>query len=410
MRFMLTTASKDLRRRLADPAALLLWIGLPIVIGGLMRLINGDSGPVPKARLLLVDQDNTFVSRIVAGAGRQGRLSQFLDIEEVTAEQGQQRIAAGDGTALLILPSGFQDGVLNERPTELTLLTNPAQRILPGILEEGLKMTAEAAFYLQRLFGGPVREIVADRQRSEAPTDDSVAAIGRSINQNITRVRDTLVPPVIGLEMRTEADPSATLDFGTLFLPGLLFMSVLFMANGMSLDIWIEKERGTLRRAISTPQRLGFFLAGKLAASTVLVGLVAMVALALGVAVFNVRVVRAPLAIAWACYAGAAFFCYFIFLQVLAATARGGMVLGQLMVFPLIMIGGSFFPFDVMPAWMARIGRWTPNGLAVARIADMLFGEVQARPIVLAALGIGIPAAAAFLLAVRRLRGRFATN
>ena len=38
---------------------------------------------------------------------------------------------------------------------------------------------------------------------------------------------------------------------GQLFLPGLLFMSLLFAAQGMSVDIWIEKTRGTLRRTLS---------------------------------------------------------------------------------------------------------------------------------------------------------------
>ena len=46
-----------------------------------------------------------------------------------------------------------------------------------------------------------------------------------------------------------------------------------------------------------------------------------------------------------------------------------------MIVFPLIMIGGSFFPFEVMPAWMARIGRWTPNGLASRNVKQILFGQ-----------------------------------
>ncbi len=47
----------------------------------------------------------------------------------------------------------------------------------------------------------------------------------------------------------------------------------------------------------------------------------------------------------------------------------------SMIVFPLMMIGGSFFPLEVMPAWMARIGRWTPNGLGVAQLKEILFGH-----------------------------------
>jgi ABC-type multidrug transport system permease subunit len=79
-------------------------------------------------------------------------------------------------------------------------------------------------------------------------------------------------------------------------------------------------------------------------------------------------------------------------------------------VFPLIMIGGSFFPFEAMPPWMANIGRWTPNGLAVIQLKQLLFGPIDPTAIVIAAIGIGVPAVLAFLLATRRLTGAFATS
>jgi hypothetical protein len=59
---------------------------------------------------------------------------------------------------------------------------------------------------------------------------------------------------------------------------------------------------------------------------------------------------------------------------------------------------------------MAAIGRWTPNGLAVVRLRDLLYGAVSPPALTGAALAIGIPAAAAVALAGRRLRGRFAIS
>lgn len=50
MRFALIAARKDLRRRLADPAALVVWIGIPMAITGLMGLVaGGGDQTVPKA-------------------------------------------------------------------------------------------------------------------------------------------------------------------------------------------------------------------------------------------------------------------------------------------------------------------------------------------------------------------------
>jgi hypothetical protein len=60
-----------------------------------------------------------------------------------------------------------------------------------------------------------------------------------------------------------------------------------------------------------------------------------------------------------------------------------------------------------MPDWMATVGRWTPNGWALARVREMLFGEVD-----LAALGGGFAVllgvgVALFLLSEQRLRRVF---
>ena len=68
MRFVLVAAAKDVRRRLADPAALAIWIGIPLVLAGMLSFIDNTGGGPPRASVLLVDQDNTTVSRLLPGA------------------------------------------------------------------------------------------------------------------------------------------------------------------------------------------------------------------------------------------------------------------------------------------------------------------------------------------------------
>jgi len=409
MPFALTAALKDLRRRLTDPAALLMWMGLPIVIGLLLSLV-GSGGPAPKARLLIVDEDQTFVSRLLVSGGGQGRLADVLEIEPVDAATGRAKIDKGDASALLTIPAGFQDAVLHDRPITLALVTNPAQRILPVMIEEGLRMLIEAEFYVQRIFGGALRGLADTIGRGTGPSDDAVAAVSRAFNSRVRALQDTLLPPVITLEAKKAAEEHEAQDFWALFLPGLLFMSLMFTAQGMSLDIWIEKSAGTLRRTISTPRGPGALLVGKLLASVVIMSLAVLAALALGVLMFGVSVARAPMAFAWSIYAGGVLFCYLVVIQLFATSMRGGQLLSSMIVFPLIMIGGSFFPFEVMPAWMARIGRWTPNGLAVATTKEILFGHPSAAVIAIAAVAIGVPAVAALWIGARRLRGTFAVS
>jgi ABC-type multidrug transport system permease subunit len=141
-----------------------------------------------------------------------------------------------------------------------------------------------------------------------------------------------------------------------------------------------------------------------------IMGIAILGGLVLGVSLFHVPLSRAPLALVWTAFSGGAILCYFLMLQMLASTARGAQFLSSMVVFPLMMIGGSFFPLEVMPAWMANIGRWTPNGMAVAHLKQILFGRIDPSSLALAALAIGLPAVVAFAVSVRRMRGGFALN
>jgi ABC-type Na+ efflux pump permease subunit len=415
LRYLLVAARKDLRRRLADPTALAIWMGVPVLIGLLMLMISGGArGPaVPKARLLIADLDQSTLSKLLTGAATGGQLGEFLEAERVTEAEGRRRLDAGEATALLVIPKGFADAVVNETPSGLRLVTNPAQRILPSILEEGLDIALEGVFYLQRLFGEPLRRIAAGpAEGGRTASDAEVAAIATAINQRLRALDGVLLPPAITLETATDGpQPAAPQpNLGMLFVPGMLLMSIVFIAQGMSGDLWQEKRAGTLQRTLALPRELALFLAGKILASAVLGAIVSAVGLAVVAAAFEASLPRLPGAWLWCVLVSAALVTYFSLVQVLATSERGGELLSTMIVFPLIMLGGSFFPFEAMPAWMAAVGRFTPNGLAVVRLKEILAGTASLDALAASSLAILLPAVAAGWLCLVRLRGRFATE
>ena len=400
MRFVLTAAAKDVRRRLADPAALAFWIGIPLVLAGMLSFISNTGGEALRAKVVLVDQDDTTISRLLPGAARQGSMP--IDIEPVSMDEGRRRIADGEATALLVIPAGFQNAVLGTGSATLELVTNPAQRILPGMVQQSVEVLVEVAFYGQQLFGDQIRG-VAGRAILGSPSAADVAAIAVAVNRQIEAVQGVLLPPVINLTVKT-ATPQAILNFGQLFLPGMLFMSFLFIAQGMSFDVWEEKREGTLRRLLTTPQSAGRFLLGKLLAALGVTTIVALVGLIAAVLWFDLAWTRIPAALVWCAFVSGALVALITLLNLFAGTQRGAEMLSGIVTFPLMMLGGSFFPFEAMPAWMAAIGQWTPNGLGVARLKDLLYADTSAAALALAAAGIGIPAALAFVGSWRRLR------
>ncbi len=411
MSFLFQCAMKDLRRRLADPVSLVLWLGIPLLIGGLMSVFTSGDGPVPKAHVLLVDEDQSLLSGLLANAGGEGR-ADFLDIERVATEaEGRARMDAGDASAMLVVPKGFGAAFIDGTPTTLRLVKNPSERILPNIVQTAVEMLVEVAFYAQRLLGEPLRQLrgqTAD-DRPGYP-DSAVAAVATSINQRMRQLSRWLNPPAIALQTvnAAPAAPAQTSSFALLFLPGMVFMAVLFISQGMADDVWDEKAQGTLGRAVSLPHDLTLFLGGKLVATSVVMAAVALVAVAVAALVFAVPIGRTPIAFAWCVFTGTAIYCFFQLLQFAGTTRTGANMVSTMVVFPAMMLGGSFFPFEVMPRWMAGAGRWLPNGQAVARLKDLLAGTADPHALAIAALAIAVPAAIAFLLSARLLGGRFA--
>ena len=400
MRFALTAAAKDIRRRLADPAALAFWIGIPLVLAGMLSFISNTGGDTLRANVVLVDRDNTALSGLIPAAARQGNLP--IDIETASIDEGRRRIADGEATALLVIPAGFQNAVLGTGSATLELVMNPSQWLLPDIVRQALEVLVEVAFYGERLFGDQMRRIAG--QGPGPPTNADVLAVAIGINRQIAALQGVLLPPIINLTVKTER-PQASPNFGQLFLPGMLFMSFLFIAQGMSFDVWEEKREGTLRRILATPQSAARFLLGKLIASLGVTSLVGFVGLLAAVLWFDLAWTRIPGALLWCAFVSGALVSLVTLLNLFAGTQRGAEMLSGIVIFPLMMLGGSFFPFEAMPEWMAAIGQWTPNGLGVARLKELLYGDASPVALATAAAGIGIPAVLAFFGSSRRLRG-----
>jgi ABC-type Na+ efflux pump permease subunit len=402
--FALSTALKDLRRRRRDPLSLVLWLAIPLVVGLLLSLAFGGGGDNLRARLLVADRDGSLVARLLVGAFGQGRLGELVQVEEVEEAAGRARLDAGDASALLVIPSGFGAAVLDERPAVLTLVENPAQRILPRIVEESLSVMLEAGFYAQRLARGPVRLALERTRGAGAPADSTVADASVAINALVRRVQPYLFPPALTLEVKRPPEAVDERGFAELFFPSMLFLALLFMGRGLSGDLWVERRQGTLRRIASAPRRPGAFLAGKLLAGAALVALVGAVGLAAGRWVFGVRLANLPLALLWITLAGTVMLALFSLVQLYAKSERGGDVLTSAALFPLAMAGGSFFPFEVMPAWLAAIGRRTPNGWALSELTAILNGRTDALALAAAFAAVVAVGALAFVVAARRFR------
>ncbi len=397
MRFVFTSAVKDLRRLRREPVTLLTWLGIPTFVALILVVIFGRAEPQPHGILLLVDEDGGLGATLLTGAFSQGPLGRMIAIEKVSRDDGRRRIDKGDASALLIVPKGFTTALLQSKPAKLELVRNPAQRILPDIIEQTLSMLTDGAFYLQVVAGGQLRLMSGQG----APNDARIADLSVQINHIVWGLRKNLAPPVIQLQAKVIAEKiERPGGFASLMLPGMLYMAVFFIAGGLAADVWRERTSGALRRVATTPATFGSFLAGKLLAAALVLAAVGAFGLTVAHWLVDLPVANFAVAVLWVAASGAGLYLFMMLLQSMASTERVASLLTNFVMLPLTMLGGGFFPFEAMPQSFARIGRLTPNGWSVTELQNILSGSVTLS----AFAGVAIFLAAAWLVAVWRIR------
>jgi len=402
VKFFRASVTKDLRRARRDPASLLMSVLIPLIIGTLVKLISSGGG-VPTATLLVADEDNSFLSGFMVNALSQGPGEDLIVTEAVEQAEGRRRMDAGEASGLLIIPEGFGEDVLVRDPTTLTLIKNPAQTILPGILEETLSSFADVINLGHQILGPDAQALLDEFSADEQPTDELVAAMSVRFNRVITRIEPFLMPPAIEVETVYLKSAMQSRTFAEIFFPSMLFLAIIFAVQGMSDDVWKERLQGTLRRTVSTPGDLSVFLLAKVTASTILVLIIAAAALLIARWGLFIPLANLPLAIVWVGLAGVFMLLLFTTLQMLASSQRGGSMLASAFLFPLVMIGGAFFPFEAMPDWMASVGRLTPNGWALDKFKDIVGGTLEPMVLLTTAFGLLLVSFVMYLICLRRL-------
>ncbi|MFL5328479.1 MAG: ABC transporter permease [Gemmataceae bacterium] len=402
LRFVFVSALKDIRRLWRDPIGLAMCIIMPFAVTTLVSVVFGGESVTPRGLLLVVDHDDSTLSSFVRGAFGQGPLAKMITVELVPAEEGLARINHGDGSALLEIPNGFQDKLLHDEPCTLKLLTNPAQRILPGIIQESLSMLSDVEYYAQAFLGDQIRKS-ADHKPSDAEIAEFSIA-GRRLGDKFSRYLD---PLVIKLETKDVEATKAPVAVAAYFFPGMLFFGVILVGQTLSGDIWKEKSAFTLRRTLTTSSQRWAFLAGKILAAMAVYGAVALVALISGRWLVHQTIPSPVLAWAWIVLTGLAMYSILLAINMLAGGERGANVLVSLFVFLFALVGGGMFPFEMMPEWLANIGYFTPNGWAASEFKTILACTVDSSRIWLAAAGLLGVAFLGYVITLLRLR-RFA--
>ena len=325
-------ARKDLLLIARDRAALLFLVLVPIVVltviveslqgtdGGSLYLpvVNHDKGPVAELLIEVLD-----------------RHAEVVRVERDEAEKlvGRDKRAA----VALVVPRGTSKRYLADKPTTLTLFTDPAK---------GTEINAAKAFLM-----------LADKEAAALadPFQEELLALEEI---NLTGTRRSIPPPEQHIP-----------GFGTMFV----LMGVLF---GVAFGLRDEEDAGSITRVRIAPISRASFFGGKLLARFVVGWAQFGLLFAFGTLVFDLAL--GPSIPLLALMLAAIVFSMTGFSLLVAAFARTReqvIPLGLTVVMIVCAVGGCWWPLYQAPGWLQDVARLTLTAWATEGIHDLILRE-----------------------------------
>jgi ABC-2 type transport system permease protein len=209
----------------------------------------------------------------------------------------------------------------------------------------------------------------------ESITKRSEAAIGGLLItqyfQNAQLLASDISPWVILQREQVQAETVRYIDF---LVPGLIAMTIMQLgvfSTGFALVD--DKQRGVLRRVMATPIAPWQFVMGNMLARLTISLMQATILITVAFLVFDVSFSQWWMVPPLIIIGNVIFLSIGLFVSGVAKTIETVPVLGNLIVFPMLLLGGVFFPTDRFPDWLSNIVAWLP----IAQLSSLLRNAVS---------------------------------
>lgn len=301
--------------------ALFFTLFMPLIIMTIFGLIGFDKLPVIKIGVVT----NAPTAGTTAFVGQ---LKEIPNVELTvgTEEAERQALKKNDRAAVFMFPGDLIADVppIGSRPQQfspktVTVLENVAQqqyaKTAETILNQALDKTALAMVGAPKFF--------------ELKTED--------VSVKKTRYIDFLLPGIVGLALMQMA-----------------VFSVAFIFTDY-------KEKGILKRLVATPMKPSQFLTANVITRLIVAMAQTAVLITVGILLYKTHVYGAWWLIALIATLGAIMFLGLGFtISGLAKTVDAVPAIANLIVFPMLFLGGTFFPIDTMPVWLQHVVKFLP--------------------------------------------------
>ena len=297
LRAFFALARTQILLNVRQPEIIILTFGLPLLSMFVFGALFSGETPIS---LGFVDSDGSTLARGVEEALRDTRALKIQSYDESTA---QKKLADGDITGLLVLPEGFAS----------------SGRIL---------------YYKAK--SSPI---------VEGMRDATVSGIIAGVNQQLAAAATLQLTLA---DQGTTGEVARTIDF---LAPGMMGLSIMYLNFGAGIFLVSWRQQGVLRRLQATPLRPAILIASQMASSWLFSIFQVAVLFLVARVVFGVEMRGSyPWLVLITVVGVTAMLSLGYLVAAFIQTPQAASGLVNLIAFPMMFLGGSYFPVDSVPA------------------------------------------------------------
>lgn len=399
---ILTLLQKDWLRIVRNPIPWLLLLLLPLVVTFIMGAAFGgnSSESRPSLKIIVVDMDGEFAGEFLKNISRSqsdGGNRIIIDFAD-TIDSGSERFLKNRHSAMLILPEGFSQSLIEEDQIKpIRLIKNPAQSIMPHVAEDLVLTGMRFLEILRAPFKNDFSSIIDAVDNSKSLDSITLARLMLTLGNKMESFENIFFQPLIesgqsngflqpensndddGEEMTSNSPEKKTNRSANVFaivLPMMASFFLFFGGDSASRDIYRELETRNLARFMSRFSSILPLIISKAAFSFSFMFLSAVILYVSGWYIFETRwedpVAALALNASYSLFvAGMGFVLIALF-----RTEKRVQLWANFIIFFIAFAGGSIFTVSALPDWVQNhISPLLPNYWYVSAIHSSQLGR-----------------------------------
>ncbi|TVR52229.1 MAG: ABC transporter permease [Spirochaetaceae bacterium] len=339
----MTVFKNYFNRITARPWLIVFTVAIPVLIVLIVSAGGGGNG----MRVAFIDRDETFLSGMVRDA--LDPVAVFIDVEY---DDVGTALVEGRIEYALVIPAGMQELVVSGERARVETFSL-----------QGVQMT--------RSVRSAAHAVLSAAHNVALHVDGDVGAFTSAM----ARVREGR------FALQTEAFRgdhgalSASAAAGLSQLIGMLTLTMLLMTTGSCLLFLKDVEDGTFHRTLAGPisvrryileTNVAFFFAAALQAVAASLALRLTVPQLTPSALFTIVAILLAFALVAVSFTLA--------VANTMKTIKRTAIATNCLIMPMVMLGGAFWPFEIMPEYLQRIGAFSPTRWTTSATASALSG------------------------------------